>query len=371
MKIPLFDSQLQHQRLASELMPLFHEICTGGRFILGPHVERFEAAFADYCQADHCVACNSGTSALHLALRCLKIGEGDEVITAAMTFIATLWAIGYVGARPVLVDIDARRRTIDPALIERAITPRTRAILPVHLYGQPSQMGAILEIAARHGLAVIEDAAQAHGARYSGRRVGGLGAIGCFSFYPTKNLGACGEGGALVTNDARLAERARALRDHGQYQRWRHETEGYNYRMDALQGAVLGVKLPHLDEWNARRRRLAARYRDRLETFDELVVPRTFDDSEPVDHLFVVESSDRDRLARRLTASGIGVGLHYPVPVHLQPAMEHLGHARGEFPRAEHLAERCLSLPMFPELEPEAVDAVCDTLLQECGAVAR
>lgn len=371
MMIPLFDSQLQHQRLAPELMPLFHEICSGGRFILGPHVERFEAAFAEYCQTAHCVACNSGTSALHLALRCLDIGDGDEVITTPMTFIATLWAIEYVGARSVLVDIDPRRRTIDPELIERAITPRTRAVLPVHLYGQPAEMDAILEIAARHGLAVIEDAAQAHGARYGGRRVGGLGAIGCFSFYPTKNLGACGEGGALVTHDPRLADRARALRDHGQHQRWRHETEGYNYRMDALQGAVLNVKLPYLDRWNAARRRLANRYRERLTGIDALETPRVFADSETVEHLLVIESCQRDRLLQRLSAAGIGAGLHYPVPVHLQPALAHLDYLRGNFPHAERLAERCLSLPMFPELELQAVEAVCDALWAETEAMAR
>ncbi|HEX5444671.1 MAG TPA: DegT/DnrJ/EryC1/StrS family aminotransferase [Pirellulales bacterium] len=371
MMIPLFDSQLQHQRLAPELMPLVHEICTGGRFILGPHVEQFETSFAEYCQAAHCVALNSGTSALHLALRCLEIGAGDEVITTPMTFIATLWAMEYVGARSVLVDIDPRRRTIDPDQIERAITPRTRAIVPVHLYGQPAEMDAILEIAARHGLAVIEDAAQAHGARHAGRRVGGLGAIGCFSFYPTKNLGACGEGGALVTNDARLAARARALRDHGQQRRWRHETQGYNYRMDALQGAVLQVKLRYLDRWNAARRRRAARYRERLSGVETLDLPQIFQDSESVEHLLVVESPQRERLLQRLSAAGIGAGLHYPVPVHLQPAMTHLGYAPGDFPIAERLAERCLSLPMFPELDPQAVDLVCDVLLAECEAMAR
>jgi dTDP-4-amino-4,6-dideoxygalactose transaminase len=308
------------------------------------------------------VGVNSGTSALHLALRCLDIGPGDEVITAAMTFVATAWAISYVGAKPVFVDIDPATRTLDPEQLAAAITERTRAIVPVHLYGQPADIDRILRIADQHGLPVVEDAAQAHGARCGGRRVGGLGRIGCFSFYPGKNLGAYGEAGALVTSDAELADKARALRDHGQHQKHRHEMVGYNYRMSGFQGAVLGIKLKYLDAWNAARCALARRYVEQLTGVPQIGLPLVDEERESVFHLFVVEVEDRDRIAARLKTEGIDTGLHYPVPVHLQPAYRDLGRSAGSFPVSERLAQRCLSLPMFPELTEAEVDFVCGRL---------
>ena len=361
-KVPFVDLKAQFRTLENEVLAAVAEVCREARFCLGPAVEAFEARFAEYCGAAHCVAVNSGTSALHLAMRCLDIGPGDEVITVPATFVATAWAISYVGARPVFVDIDPASRTMDPGRLAAAVTPRTRAIVPVHLYGQPADMAAILRFAESRGLPVIEDAAQAHGARCDGRRVGGLGRVGCFSFYPGKNLGAFGEGGALVTNDADIAARARALRDHGQRRRYVHEEIGYNYRMEGIQGAVLGIKLARLDDWTAARRAHAAEYLRRLAGVPGLTLPREFPERPGVYHLFVIELDDRDAVAARLQHAGIQTGLHYPVPVHLQPAYRHLGHAAGDFPRAERLSARCLSLPMFPELSDDQIDYVCRTL---------
>src|SRR6266849_4739849 len=258
--VPYLDLQSQYDALRSGVLTALEEICKSSRFAQGPATADFEAEFAAYCGVDHCVSLNSGTSALHLALRCLDVGPGDEVVTVSMTFIATAWAISYVGATPVFVDIDPVRRTLNVDNLQAAITSRTKAIIPVHLYGMPAEMDRIMAIAEQHGVPVIEDAAQAHGARYQGRRVGQFGTIGCFSFYPSKNLGAYGEGGALVTSDADLAARARMLRDHAQRERYRHVDIGYNYRMDAFQGAVLAIKLKHLDKWNASRRQQAAQY---------------------------------------------------------------------------------------------------------------
>jgi dTDP-4-amino-4,6-dideoxygalactose transaminase len=361
-KIPLVDLKAQYRQLAAEIMPALQQVCESGTFTLGPPVRQFEEAFAAYCGVPHCVAVSSGTSALHLALRSLDVGPGDEVITVSMTFVATAWAISYVGARPVFVDIDPATRTMDPAQLASAITERTRAIVPVHLYGQTADMDRILRIADRHGLPVIEDAAQAHGARYRGRRAGGLGRIGCFSFYPGKNLGTYGEGGALVTSDAELADQARALRDHGQRQKHRHETVGYNYRMGGFEGAVLGIKLKYLDGWNASRRALARQYVEVLTGLPQIGLPLIDEERESVFHLFVVEVDDRDRIAARLKTEGIDTGLHYPVPVHLQPAYGHLGLTAGRFLVSERLARRCLSLPMFPELTSAQVDFVCQRL---------
>jgi dTDP-4-amino-4,6-dideoxygalactose transaminase len=337
-------------------------VCESCTFTLGPAVRAFEEAFAAYCGARHCVALNSGTSALHLAMRCLDIGPGDEVITVPMTFVATAGAISYVGAKPVFVDIDPATRTLDPTRLAAAVTERTRAIVPVHLYGQPADMDRILRIADAHRLPVVEDAAQAHGARCHGRRVGGFGRLGCFSFYPGKNLGAYGEGGALVTNDAELADKARALRDHGQRRKHCHELIGYNYRMSAFQGAVLGVKLNYLDRWNAARQALARRYLERLTDLPQIGLPLIDQDRESVFHLFVVELDHRDRIAARLKTEGIDTGLHYPVPVHLQPAYRNLGLPPGRFPVSERLATRCLSLPMSPELTNKQADYVCARL---------
>jgi dTDP-4-amino-4,6-dideoxygalactose transaminase len=362
MTVPFLDLTAQFAGLRGEVLARLDEVCRSGRFVLGPAVEEFERAFAAYCEAAHCVGLNSGTSALHLALRCLGVGPGDEVITVPMTFVATVWAISYVGATPVFVDIEPATRTMDPDRIRAALTPRTRALLPVHLYGQPADLEPILRLAARHGIPVVEDAAQAHGARYHGRRVGGLGQVGCFSFYPGKNLGAYGEAGALVTNDQALASQARMLRDHAQRERYHHETVGYNYRMDGFQGAVLNVKLPDLDTWNDRRRGHARRYRERLRAVPGITLPAAGADRESVSHLYVIQVNQRDRVAAKLRAQGVETGLHYPVPVHLQPAYRHLGLSEGRFPVAERLARSCLSLPMFPELTDEQVDYVCTQL---------
>ena len=362
MQVPFLDLKAQYSQIGPEVLAALAEVCQSCRFALGPKVEAFEAAFAEYCGAEHCVGVNSGTSALHLAMRCLNVGAGDEVITVPMTFVATTWAVSYVGATPVFVDIDPVWRTMDPSLLDSAITSRTKAILPVHLYGQPADMGAILEVAEAHGLPVVEDAAQAHGARWNGRRVGTFGRIAAFSFYPGKNLGAYGEAGALVTNDAEIAATARALRDHAQRRRYHHDTLGYNYRMDGFQGAVLGIKLRHLDEWNAARRRNAEAYRQRLADLDGVTAPREPAGCEGVYHLFVIEADGRDDIAQKLNEAGIATGLHYPVPVHLQPAYAHLGLAEGSFPVAERLARRCLSLPMYPELTAEQIQYVAETL---------
>lgn len=358
-RIAFFDGRAQALRLEAAVLPLWAAIWRSGQYTSGPYVEEFERAFAAYCDVQHCVACHSGTAALHLALAALGIGPGDEVIVPAMTFIATAWAVQYTGARLVLGDIDPLRRTLDAQDVARRITPRTRAVVAVHLYGQPADMAPLWDLADRHGLAIVEDAAQAHGARYQGRPVGSLGRVACFSFYPSKNLGGCGEGGALVTNDAELASRARALRNHAQHVRYRHEVLGFNYRLNELNAAVLGVKLQYLDEWNACRRRLHGEYLEGLSGVKGVWLPMPAADSVVAPHLMVVESPWRDALQRALAARGIETGLHYPVPLHLQPALAHLGYRPGDFPHAERLAERCLSLPLFPELEIGAVRSVC------------
>jgi dTDP-4-amino-4,6-dideoxygalactose transaminase len=364
MSVPFLDLQAQYAALRGEVLAAIDAVCSSSRFVLGPAAEDFERKFASYCQAQHCIGLNSGTSALHLALRLLGVGPGDEVITVPMTFVATAWAVSYVGATPVFVDIEPTTKTLNAELLSAAITPRTRAIVPVHLYGQPASMGPILSIAAEHGIPVVEDAAQAHGARYEGGRVGALGRVGCFSFYPGKNLGAYGEAGALVTNDPSLADQARMLRDHAQRERYRHETIGYNYRMDGVQGAVLSVKLPHLDAWNARRQKHALRYYELLLDVPAIGLPVIGPDRESVYHLFVIELDDRDRVAASLRERGIQTGLHYPIPVHLQPAYRKLGLKKGSFPVAELLAERCLSLPMFPELSDEQIEYIATSLIE-------
>jgi dTDP-4-amino-4,6-dideoxygalactose transaminase len=309
---------------------------------------------------------NSGTSALHLALLAWGVGPGDEVITVPMTFVATSWAISYVGARPVFVDIEPTTYTMDVGQVEHAITPQTRALLPVHLYGQMADLGPLRALCEQYGLALIEDAAQAHGAEYHGTRAGGMSQVGCFSFYPGKNLGAYGEGGAITTNDDAIATRVRMLRDHGQSAKYRHEEVGFNYRMDGLQGAILGVKLRHLDAWNAARRQAAARYEVLLDDMS-LALPREEKGRRSVWHLYVVRHSHRDFLQQALTAAGIGSGLHYPIPVHLQPAYAHLGHSTGVFPVAERVAGECLSLPMYAELTEEQQNYIAHTLKQALG----
>jgi dTDP-4-amino-4,6-dideoxygalactose transaminase len=331
-------------------------------FCLGPDVAQFEKDFAQYCGAAHCLAMNSGTSALHIALRLLNVGPGDEVITTPFTFIATSWAISYCGAKPVYVDIDDATFNLDPRQVERAITPRTKAILPVHLYGQPCDLDALLAIGRKHQLPLVEDAAQAHGAKYRGRTVGTFGAMSCFSFYPAKNLGACGEGGALVTNDPALAARAKSLREHGSTQRYHHDELGYNYRMEGIQGAVLGVKLKHLPAWQEGRRRVAARYAELLAD-TPLRLPCEAAGNESAWHLYTVRHPRRDELKKHLDANGVGSAVHYPVPLHLQKVYAPLGYKPGDFPVTERAAGEVLSLPMFAELT--------DAQLQRVAAVVK
>jgi dTDP-4-amino-4,6-dideoxygalactose transaminase len=342
-------------------------------FILGREVEAFERAFAEYVGAQECVGVSNGTAAIQLALQACGVGAGDEVIVPANTFFATAEAVSTAGATPVFVDCDPVTYNLDAGRIEAAVTARTRAVIPVHLYGQPADLDAVFEVAAAHDLLVIEDAAQAHGARYKGERVGARGRAGCFSFYPGKNLGAYGEGGAVVTNDAGVARRLRMLRDHGSEQKYRHELVGYNSRLEGIQGAVLSVKLKHLDYWNARRRRHAARYRELLTPladYGALVLPREAAYAEHVYHLFVVQTDARDTLQRYLSAAGVQTGIHYPVPVHLQPAYAALGHREGDFPNAESQSRRVLSLPMFAELTEHQLKYVADAIADFCADTA-
>jgi dTDP-4-amino-4,6-dideoxygalactose transaminase len=360
--VPYLDLRAQYRTLRSEVLSAFEEICESTSFAQGRATSKFEAEFAAYCGVDHCVSLNSGTSALHLALRCLDVGPGDEVVTVSMTFIATAWAISYVGATPVFVDIDPVRRTLNPDNLEAAITSRTKAIIPVHLYGMPAEMDRIMAIAEQHGVPVIEDAAQAHGARYQGRRVGQFGQIACFSFYPSKNLGAYGEGGALITNDASIARRARSLRDHAQSQKYLHDEIGYNYRMDSFQGAVLSIKLKHLDEWNTARIDCARLYTELLKD-SSYKLPAHMSDSECVWHCYVIETPERDRVRSALQDVKIQSAIHYPVPIHLQKAYAHLDYRSGDLPVTEALCEHCLSLPIYPELSKEKMSRVASVLL--------
>jgi dTDP-4-amino-4,6-dideoxygalactose transaminase len=360
--VPYLDLGAQYRTLRSEVLSAFEQVCESTSFAQGQATSEFEAKFAAYCGVDHCVSLNSGTTALHLALRCLNVGPGDEVVTVSMTFIATAWAISYVGATPVFVDIDPVRRTLNPDDLEAAITSRTKAIIPVHLYGMPAEMDRIIAIAERHGVPVVEDAAQAHGAKYRGKRVGRFGQIACFSFYPTKNLGAYGEGGALITNDASMARRARSLRDHAQTEKYLHDEIGYNYRMDSLQGAVLSIKLKHLDEWNTARADRARQYKELLKD-SSYKLPADMSDSECVWHCYVIEAAERDRVRSGLQDAGIQSGVHYPVPIHLQKAYNYLGYRSGDLPVTEALSEHCLSLPIYPELSKEKMSRVASVLL--------
>lgn len=355
--IPYLDLAAQMRPLRKEIDAAIARVLDHGAFCLGPEVAQFEKDFAAFCEAEHAVAFNSGTSALHIAMILLNIGAGDEVITTPFTFAATSWAVSYVGARPVYVDIDDATFNLDPSLVEKAITPRTKAILPVHLYGHPCDLEPLQAICRKHDLKLVEDAAQAHGATYCGRAVGTFGALGIFSFYPAKNLGACGEGGALVTNDPALAARARSLRDHGSTVRYFHDEVGFNYRMEGIQGAVLGVKLKHLARWNAQRRRIAHRYHELLSE-TPLELPRESGYAQSVYHLYVVRHPRRDELKQQLEASRIGYSLHYPLPLHLQKCYASLGYKAGDFPVAEKAARECLCLPIYPELTDAQIERV-------------
>ena len=360
--IPLADLKAQYRSVKPEIDAAIAGVLEHAQFALGPAVEAFERDFAAYCGATEAVAVNTGTSALHVALLAAGVGPGDEVITVPFTFVATVAAIEYAGAKPVFVDIDPDYCTMDPSALEGAITPRTRAVMPVHLFGQPADMDPIAEIARRHNLAVIEDACQAHGAEYKGRRAGSIGDIGCFSFYPGKNLGAYGEGGAAVTSHPQYADTMRLLRSWGEKTRYEHSIRGFNYRMDGIQGAVLGVKLRHLERWTEARRRLAATYR-RLLAGTAARTPRERPGVRHVYHVYAVRLPQRDGWRARLHEMGIQTGVHYPVPMHLQPAYRDLGYKAGDFPVAEAVAGEVLSLPLFPEMT--------DTQLEEVSGVLR
>jgi dTDP-4-amino-4,6-dideoxygalactose transaminase len=361
MPIPLVDLKAQYRAHKGEIDAAIQDIIDNTSFIMGPKLKQFEDDFAAFCRAKHALGVGSGTEALQMAFLALGVGPGDEVITASHTFFATAEMLGHLGARPIFVDIDLGTYNIDPDKIEAAITPRTKALLPVHLYGQPAEMDAILEIAAKYGLPVIEDAAQAHGAEYKGRRVGSMGRIACFSFYPGKNLGAYGDAGAVVTDDDELADKVRILRDHGRYEKYEHLTEGWPARMDTLQSAVLRAKLPHLEEWNEARRRHAARYNELLADLD-VVRPYEPEHVRAVYHLYVIRVDRRDEVLRELNGRGIGAGIHYPIPLHLQPAYKYLGYKRGDLPLTEEAADQVLSLPMYPELTEEQVQEVVGAL---------
>src|SRR5262245_41926829 len=345
--VPYLDLAAQMRPLRKEIDAAIARTLDNCSFCLGPDVVQFEKDFARFCGAEHCVAFNSGTSALHVGLLLLNIGQGDEVISTPTTFVATSWAISYVGARPVYVDVDDATFALDPARVEKAITPHTKAIMPVHLYGHPVDLDPLLVIARKHGLPLIEDACQAHGAKYKGRTVGTFGVSAGFSFYPGKNLGAYGEGGALVMNDAAAAARARALREHGSRERYYHEEVGFNYRMEGIQGAVLGVKLKHLDTWTRERQRVARRHHELLAD-TPLQLPLDADYDESAYHLYVVRHPMRDQIKKHLEANKVGCALHYPLPLHLQKCYAHLGYKAGEFPVAEKAARECLSLPIYP-----------------------
>jgi dTDP-4-amino-4,6-dideoxygalactose transaminase len=360
MNVPFVDLKAQYASIKSEVGPAMNEVLEACSFIMGPQVTRFEEEFARFTDSRYCIGVESGTAALKLALEAIGIGPGDEVILPANTYIASAIAVSAVGATPVFVEADDYY-LIDAGAIEGAITPRTKAIMPVHLYGQIVPMQPILDLAHRHGLRVIEDASQSHGARWEGRRAGSIGDVGCFSFYPGKNLGCYGDGGAVVTNDEAVAERVRLLRDFGQKRKYEHEIKGDNCRLDSIQAAVLSVKLRHIDGWNARRLANAKEY-DRLLTAAGFDAPKRLTDEGHVYHLYVVEVEDRADVMKRLSELGVQSGIHYPIPIHLQKAYAELGVPRGAFPRTERSADRILSLPMFPELTGEQIAYVVDSL---------
>jgi dTDP-4-amino-4,6-dideoxygalactose transaminase len=359
--IPFVDLKAQYQSIKSEIDAAVIGVFESTQFVLGSAVAAFEKSFASYCTVEHAVGVNSGTSALHLALLAAGVGKGDEVITTPFTFVATVSAIDYSNAKPVFVDIDPESLTIDPAKIEAAITPRTKAILPVHLHGRTADMDPILEIGKKHGIPVIEDAAQAHGAEYKGKRAGSMGTLGCFSFYPGKNLGAYGEGGAVTTQDAELAKKVRILRDWGAEKKYYHDFKGFNYRLEGVQGAVLGVKMKYIEAWTESRRKNAARYNEGLagSVYHPPVAPANL---RHVYHVYAVRHPKRDALMAYLNTKGIQSGIHYPIPVHLQKCFSELGHKVGDFPHSERASAETVSLPMYPEMTLSQVDEVVAAL---------
>jgi dTDP-4-amino-4,6-dideoxygalactose transaminase len=367
-KVPFLDLRAHHEPLREELQAAIAQVIDSSAFAGGPFVAKFEADFAEFCGCGHATGVGNGTDALWLALTGLGLSVGDEVITTPGTFIATCESISLCGAKPVFVDIDEQTYTLDPALIEQAITPRTRAIIPVHLFGQMADMDPIMEIARKHGLFVVEDACQAHGATYKGRMAGTIGEAGCFSFYPGKNLGAFGEAGAVVTNDAELHKKMQVFRDHGQAKKYYHSIVGWNARMDGIQGAVLDVKLKGLRHSNEARREHSRLSRELLGGLEEVILPHEAAYGSHVYHIYAVRVKDRDAVLQRMGEKGIGCAIHYPIPVHLQEAYRFLGYQKGAFPVAERCAEEFLSLPMYPELSRDQIQMTVEALKACLGA---
>ncbi len=358
MRVPFLDLKAQYESIRNEIAVALQQVLDNTAFAGGPFVEKFEKDFASFCKCEFAMGVSSGTTALWLALLGLGIGQGDEVITTPNTFIATAEAISFCGAKPAFVDVEEQTYNMNLDLLEDAITPKTKAIIPVHLYGQMVDMDRIMQIARAHGLFVVEDACQAHGAEYNGQRAGSIGDAGCFSFYPGKNLGAYGEAGAVVTNDAELAEKIRVLRDHGQARKYFHSMIGWNARMDGFQGAVLSVKLKHLPAWNDARKRNARLYDELLADADDVITPVVVDLAGHVYHVYAIRTKDRDALINYLAEKNVYCGIHYPIPIHLQNAYSFLGKGKGSFPVAEKCAEQLISLPMFPELSEEQIEYV-------------
>lgn len=362
-KVPYLDLKAQYHSIKAEIDEAIARVLDSCQFVLGPEVAQFEKEFAAYCGTSECIALNSGTSALHLALLAAGVGPGDEVITVPFTFVASVATILYAGAKPVLVDIEPRTFNMNPAALDAAISPRTKAIVPVHLYGHPADMDPILELARKHKLVVIEDAAQAHGAKYEGRSVGSVGDIACFSFYPAKNLGAYGEGGAVTTNNPEYARTLRMLRDWGQDRKYHHLLHGYNYRMEGFQGAILRVKLRHLESWTETRRAIVKTYNEHLAGAD-VVRPAEMPWARHVYHLYTLRTDNRNALQAALLNAGIQTGIHYSTPVHLQPAYTALGYGPGSFPESEKAALEVLSLPLYPELSDSQIEDVAKAVMQ-------
>jgi dTDP-4-amino-4,6-dideoxygalactose transaminase len=362
-QVPFVDLKAQYNSLAQELDRALLETARSSAFILGPEVTKFEEEFARYCQADYAIGVDSGTSALELILLSLGISSGDEVITPANTFIATALAISSTGAKPILVDTDSDTYNIDVSKIEDVISDKTKAVMPVHLYGQPADMDAICEIAQRHDLFVIEDACQAHGAKYKGNRVGSLGHAAAFSFYPSKNLGAYGDGGMVVTNDEEIANSIKKLRNYGQSKKYHHETIGFNRRLDSLQAAILQVKLQYLDNWNEARREHAKEY-NRLLQNSKVKTPKTIKNTESVWHLYVIQANRREALREHLSDLSVQTGIHYPIPIHMQTAYKNLGYQKGDFPVTEEYSQNILSLPMYAEITSDQINHITNSILE-------
>jgi dTDP-4-amino-4,6-dideoxygalactose transaminase len=373
MEVPFLDLKVQYKSIKNEIDTAIQKVLDNTAFILGPSVADFEKEFAKIHNVQYCLGTSSGTDGNHLALWSLDIGPGDEVIIPANTFIATAWGATLCGAAPVFVDCHPDSYNIDPSIVERVINKKIKAIVAVHLYGQPADMDALKKISEEYKIHIVEDAAQAHLAEYKGKKVGGLSEVTSFSFYPGKNLGAYGEAGAVVTNDESTAEKIKKLREHGQSKKYYHDSFGHNYRMEGIQGAVLGVKLKYIDKWTNERRRVAVRYGELLGKFEQIILPAEMPDHKHVYHLYVIKvnvgnnqknQEMRDKLQAYLQEQKIFTGLHYPIPLHLQECFKHLGYKRGDFPQTEKLAESGLSLPMYPELSDEQIEYVADSIIK-------